>query len=56
MIVSKDLLEKMDSADHFKKEILEREKDFIMNGGELLFPLPEISLINKKNYAKNLSN
>ncbi|NQV78873.1 MAG: methyltransferase, partial [Lutibacter sp.] len=30
---------------HFKDSILEREKDFIANGGKFIFPLPEIEII-----------
>lgn len=32
---------------HFKAEIIKREKDFLMNGGTLLFPLPEIEEVTK---------
>jgi len=30
---------------HFKHMILEREKDFIQNGGKFIFPLPVIEII-----------
>jgi hypothetical protein len=30
---------------HFKHSILEREKEFIANGGKFIFPLPEIEII-----------
>ncbi|MBX7171165.1 MAG: class I SAM-dependent methyltransferase [Pyrinomonadaceae bacterium] len=30
---------------HFKNNILEREKDFIANGGKFIFPLPEIEIV-----------
>lgn len=30
---------------HFKNNILEREKDFMANGGKFLFPLPEIEIV-----------
>ncbi len=30
---------------HFKSGILEREKEFISNGGKFIFPLPEIEII-----------
>lgn len=30
---------------HFKNSILEREKDFIKNGGKFIFPLPEIEIV-----------
>lgn len=30
---------------HFKNNILEREKDYLANGGKFIFPLPEIEII-----------
>ena len=30
---------------HFKNEIMKREKEFMKNGGKLIFPLPSIKLI-----------
>ncbi len=30
---------------HFKHSILEREKDFLENGGKFIFPLPEIEIV-----------
>jgi hypothetical protein len=30
---------------HFKSSILEREKDFLAQGGKLIFPLPEIEIV-----------
>lgn len=30
---------------HFKNSILEREQDFIENGGKFIFPLPEIEIV-----------
>jgi len=30
---------------HFKHSILERERDFIANGGKFIFPLPEIEIV-----------
>jgi len=35
---------------HFKKEIIQREKKYLKDGGILIFPLPTIKIINKKNY------
>lgn len=29
---------------HFKENIIQREQDFINNGGKLIFPLPEIEI------------
>tara|TARA_Y100000591_G_C21810819_1_gene687774 strand:+ start:35 stop:1060 length:1026 start_codon:yes stop_codon:yes gene_type:complete len=37
---------------HFKKEIIEREIDYLKKGGNLIFPLPNLSLVNFKNYRK----
>ena len=34
---------------HFKKEIISREKEYIKKGGSLIFPLPKIQIINKRN-------
>ena len=34
---------------HFKEEFLEREKDIISSGTGMIFPLPEIHVIEKKN-------
>ena len=34
---------------HFKDEIIEREQEFLENGGGLLFLLPEIELVTKNN-------
>jgi GDP-mannose 4,6-dehydratase len=35
---------------HFKNEIIEREQDFLKNGGQFLFPLPDFEIVsyNKK--------
>jgi hypothetical protein len=30
---------------HFKHSILEREKQFLANGGKFIFPLPEIEIV-----------
>ena len=37
---------------HFKKEIIEREIDYLKKGGNLIFPLPNLSLVNFRNYRK----
>jgi len=34
---------------HFKDEIIEREKQYIENGGTLIFPLPNFNIVTKKN-------
>ena len=34
---------------HFKKEIISREKEYIKKGGSLIFQLPKIQIINKRN-------
>lgn len=33
---------------HFKDEIIKREADFLNNGGVLVFPLPELTLVSKE--------
>ena len=38
---------------HFKPGILLREEAFVKNGGGLIFPLPEIHVINQSHYAVN---
>lgn len=38
---------------HFKENFLMREKDYIQDGGGLIFPLPEIEIINKEVYLKS---
>jgi hypothetical protein len=30
---------------HFKASILEREKEYLENGGKFIFPLPDIEII-----------
>ncbi len=35
---------------HFKKEIITREKNFIKKGGSLIFPLPNVHIVNKNNF------
>ena len=37
---------------HFKKEIIEREIDYLKKGGNLIFPLPNLSIVNFRNYRK----
>mgnify|MGYP006075528443 CR=1 FL=1 len=39
---------------HFKKEIINREKNYLKNGGKLIFPLPTIQIITKKNFLKHV--
>ena len=34
---------------HFKKEFIKREKKFLLKGGKLIFPLPNIEILSKKN-------
>jgi len=34
---------------HFKKEFIKREKNFLSKGGKLIFPLPSIQILSKKN-------
>jgi NDP-4-keto-2,6-dideoxyhexose 3-C-methyltransferase len=35
---------------HFKKEFLERERDMILAGTKMIFPLPEVDIVTKDNY------
>jgi len=37
---------------HFKSEIIKRELNYLKKGGNLIFPLPNLSLVNYKNYKK----
>jgi len=32
---------------HFKKEIIQREKEYLLSGGKLIFPLPKFEVISK---------
>lgn len=36
----------------FKKELIEREKEFLDNGGTLIFPLPELTFVSKDGEVK----
>jgi len=36
---------------HFRKEFLERERDMILAGTKMIFPLPEIEVVTRENYA-----
>ena len=38
---------------HFKKEFIKREKRFLSKGGQLIFPLPYIHTLSKKNYTRD---
>ena len=38
---------------HFKSEIIQRELNYINKGGKLIFPLPKILIIDKKNHFKH---
>ena len=37
---------------HFRKEIVKREIDYLKKNGKLIFPLPNMLIIDKKNYTK----
>tara|TARA_B100000900_G_scaffold384490_1_gene373359 strand:+ start:1487 stop:2767 length:1281 start_codon:yes stop_codon:yes gene_type:complete len=39
---------------HFKSEIINRELNYIKKGGKLIFPLPKVLTIDKKNYLKHV--
>jgi len=34
---------------HFKDNFITRERQFLLNGGKLIFPLPKIEIFSKKN-------
>ena len=39
---------------HFKSEIINRELNYIKKGGKLIFPLPKVLTIDKKNFSKHV--
>ncbi|WP_440915385.1 class I SAM-dependent methyltransferase [Candidatus Pelagibacter sp.] len=39
---------------HFKSEIISRELKYIKKGGKLIFPLPRVLVIDKKNYLNHV--
>ncbi len=39
---------------HFKNEIIKRELNYLKKGGKLIFPLPLVTIISKKNYRKHV--
>jgi len=39
---------------HFKSEIINRELEYIKKGGKLIFPLPKMLKIDKKNYLRHV--
>jgi SAM-dependent methyltransferase len=41
---------------HFKKEFLERERETILAGTKMIFPLPEISIVDAENLEAESSN
>jgi hypothetical protein len=40
---------------HFKKEFLERERETILAGTKMIFPLPEVKVVSKDNYEASLA-
>ena len=40
---------------HLRREVLKDEKDYIMNGGQMIFSLPRPHLVNKDNYERYLN-
>ena len=38
----------------FRSEVIKQEKNFIMNGGKLVFHLPRFHIINKETYLSYL--
>ena len=41
---------------HFRKEFLQREKDTILAGTKMIFPLPQIEVVSAANYAAALAS
>ncbi|MBK4722806.1 class I SAM-dependent methyltransferase [Azospirillum sp. YIM DDC1] len=41
---------------HFKREFLEREREAIMNGTKMLFPLPTVEVVDRHNYEAALAS
>ena len=39
---------------HFADEFLERERETILNGAALIFPLPQIKIIDKASLSKSV--
>ena len=38
----------------FRTEVIKQEKEFIENGGKLIFPLPVFHVVDKENYKRYL--
>ena len=38
----------------FRSEVIKQEKQFIENGGKLIFPLPVFHVVDRENYKKYL--
>jgi NDP-4-keto-2,6-dideoxyhexose 3-C-methyltransferase len=38
---------------HFRDEFVEREKDFITQGGHFIFPLPHLEIVGNDQYRLN---
>ena len=34
----------------FRREVITQEKNFLKDGGNLVFPLPKLHIVNKYNY------
>jgi SAM-dependent methyltransferase len=41
---------------HFKKEFIERERETIFAGTNMIFPLPEVEVVTKENYESALAS
>ena len=39
----------------FRSEVIKEEKNYIKNGGNLIFHLPKFHIINKKNYKRYIN-
>lgn len=38
----------------FKEQVLRREKDYIMGGGKIIFPIPELLIVDRNNYYNHI--
>ena len=38
----------------FRTEVIKQEKNFLLKGGKLIFPLPVFHIVDKDNYKKYL--
>ena len=61
-IISKNMMRKLNPKYlliliwSFRKEVIQQEKKYIMNGGKLVFPLPIFHVVDKLNYLNYLNS